>query len=231
MISVIIPTFNEAAIIAQTIKTLRSFDKQQCIREIIVSDGNSTDSTIKIAQEAGAKVITTKKGRAAQMNAASTIAQGEILYFLHADTRPPETFAQLIIDAYSNGYTSGCFRLEFDKEHWFLKANSWFTRFNINAFRFGDQSLFVSKNIFEKSGGFNENLIILEDQEIIPRLKKQGNFIVLPKPVITSSRKYILNGIYKTQIIYFLIYILYRCGVSQLNLLMIYKKLIKQDKL
>ena len=73
-------------------------------------------------------------------------------------------------------YAGGCFRLAFDYQHWFLKTNCWFTRFDMNAIRFGDQSLFVRKDVFEKCGGFDEKLLMMEDQEIIHRIKKYGKF-------------------------------------------------------
>ncbi len=231
MISVIIPTYNEEAAIAGTIHYLKD-NSGIAIKEIIVADGGSLDNTIYSARQAGATVITcTTKGRAAQMNAGAAMATGDILYFLHADTLPPKDFAIQVTQAHKAGYLMGCYRLQFDYHHWFLKANSWFTRFDVNAFRFGDQSLFADKKIFTLSGGFNEKLIMLEDQEIITRLRKHGEFIVTPATVITSSRKYIRNGIYKTQAVYFIIYFLYRLGFSQQRLLRLYRKLIVQDKL
>ncbi len=121
--------------------------------------------------------------------------------------------------------------LSFDYQHWFLKFNCWFTRFDVDAFRFGDQSLFVTKEVFIRTGGFKEDLIVMEDQEIIQRLKKVGEFKIIRKKVITSARKYLENGIYKMQSIFFLIYFMYKLGFSQLTLLKTYKRLIKQNKL
>jgi len=231
MISIVIPTFNEAAAIADTIHYLKN-NSGIAVHEIIVTDGGSVDNTIHLAKQAGAAIVACKtKGRAAQMNAGAAMAAGEILYFLHADTLPPENFAEQIMQAHKAGYSTGCYRLQFDQNHWFLKANAWFTRWDVNAFRFGDQSLYADKKVFKLSGGFNEKLIMLEDQEIIGRLKKYGKFIVMPASVVTSARKYLKNGIYKTQGVYFIIYFLYKLGFSQQRLLKLYRKLIVQDKL
>ncbi len=149
MFSVIIPTFNEAEHIGHTVQVLLQNRNVDLIDEIIIADGGSTDDTITRAVGQSVIVLSCKtKGRAGQMNEASAIAEGEILYFLHADTVPPDDFIEQILLARSEGFGSGCFRLKFDHAHWFLNANSWFTRFNINSVRFGDQSLFVRKNVF-----------------------------------------------------------------------------------
>jgi len=232
MISIIIPTYNEEENIATTIDEIKRRDTEKLISEIIVSDGQSTDGTVTLASNAGATVVTSeKKGRSAQMNYGAFIAKGQILYFLHADSIPPRNFTTHILNAFKKEYTSGCFRLSFDYQHWFLKANCWFTRFDVNAVRFGDQSLFVTKNIFEKCGGFDENLLIMEDQEIIHRIKKYGKFIVMNGTVTTSARKYLDNGIYRMQFIFFRIWLLYYLGYSQQYLLKLHKKLIRKTKL
>lgn len=232
MISIIIPAYNEAATITTTIQRLYAFDHSKAIHEIIVVDGGSTDDTIHIATQTGALATKSpKKGRAAQMNHGATLATAPILYFLHADTLPPASFIEDILNAKKQGYTSGCFMLSFDHDHWFLKANCWFTRFDVNHFRFGDQSLFVWRDTFLKAGGFDEQHRVLEDQEIIRRLRRHGRFVVVKKPVITSARKYLENGIYKTQGIFFLIYFMYKAGYSQHKLIHTYRKLIRQDKL
>lgn len=231
MFSIIIPTYNEADRIAQTISSIRRAGNN-AIEEIIVADGGSSDETILIAQSCGAiTIVSERKGRAAQMNKGATLAKGEILYFLHADSIPPINFTEQISQAYRKGFKSGCFRLAFDHDHWFLKANAWFTRFNINAVRFGDQSLFVTKDVFEKAGGFREDLLMMEDQEIIHRLKKFGKFIVLNDVVITSARKYLDNGVFRMQGIFYRIWIMYYLGYSQKRLLKLHKKLIRNNKL
>ncbi|GEO02476.1 glycosyl hydrolase [Adhaeribacter aerolatus] len=232
MISVIIPTYQEESHIKATLKALRNNDIAGLIAEVIVVDANSQDNTIDWAKSEGAKVvICPKKGRAAQMNYGAALATQHILYFLHADTIPPPGFTQEIVALFNQGTSAGCFRLAFDYPHWFLKANCWFTRFNLNAFRFGDQSLFLAKDKFLAVGGFCEKHLVLEDQHIIKQLSQIGSFKVIKRPVITSARKYLENGIYKTQAIFFLVYILYNLGLSQTKLESTYRKLIRQDKL
>lgn len=232
MISVIIPTYNEESTIQKTIERLQENDVAKLVSQIIISDGGSTDNTISTGQKTIAKaLVCPAKGRGAQMNYGASFSSNKILYFLHADSIPPPGFSTDILNAVKKGFASGCFRLSFDYDHWFLKANCWFTRFNVNVVRFGDQSLFVTKEIFEKSGGFREDFFMMEDQEIISRIKKYGKFKVLNGEVITSARKYLDNGIYRLQGIFFLIWIMYYLGFSQQKLLRLHRRLIHQHKL
>ncbi len=231
MISIIIPTYNEANTIAQTIaRTQAASGSSEA--EIIVVDGGSEDDTLNIARQLGVTAVKSdRKGRAAQMNKGATVARFPLLYFLHADSIPPNGFITQIVDAHSQGAQSGCFRLAFDDNHWFLKGNAWFTRFDVNAVRFGDQSLFTTKEVFEKAGGFREELIIMEDQEIIHRLKKHGRFKVLNDYVTTSARKYLDNGVYRMQGLFYCIWAMYYLGYSQEQMLKTYKRFTRNHKL
>jgi rSAM/selenodomain-associated transferase 2 len=226
MVSIIIPTLNEAGTIGQLVRHLLQACGPREL-EVIVADGGSADTTCLLAQEAGARVVPCPRaGRALQMNAGAQAAQGGILYFLHADTFPPQGFAWQLQEAITQGYGSGCYRLKFDIPHWFLKANAWFTRFDVDALRFGDQSLFVQREVFFKIGGFNERCLLLEDQEIIPRLKQVAPFRVLPGSVVTSARKYKQHGVYRLQACYYLVYTLNRLGLSQQRLVRLYRWLL-----
>ena len=231
MFSIIIPTYNEADQIAQTISRTHAANGKHEI-EIIVVDCGSADNTVEIARHAGATVVLSdRKGRAAQMNKGVSAAKYPILYFLHADSIPPNDFTSQILNAREKGAKSGCFRLAFDYDHWFLKANAWFTRFDVNAVRFGDQSLFVTKDVFQKAGGFREDLLMMEDQEIIHRLKKHGRFKVLNDAVTTSARKYVDNGVFRMQRIFYRIWVMYYLGYSQEEMLKVHKRLIRKHKL
>ena len=232
MISVIIPTYNEEAVISTTIKSLWQYDDGNLIKEIIIADGGSSDETCRMALSEGVKVVVCpKKGRAAQMNYGASLSTQKILYFLHADSAPPYHFSTHILKAVHRGYGAGCFMLQFDHSNLFLKANCWFTRFNVTAFHYGDQSLFVDRGVFEQVNGFSEAHLVFEDYDMIKKLKKKTSFYIIKKAVTTSARKYRENGIFKMQGIFYLMYFLYRSRFSQEKLVSIYKSLTQQNKI
>lgn len=225
-ISVIIPAYNEEKIIAKTIRTVKKYSSNQ-VAEIIVSDGGSSDRTVDVAQAEGAKVVISPKGgRAPQMNYGASKASGDILYFLHADSIPPKKYSESITAAIASGYSAGCFRLAFDHPHLFLNLFAWFTRFDIDAFRFGDQSLFITRNIFFDLKGFMEDHIVMEDQEIVRRIKRTHSFTLLSDSVTTSARKYLETGVLKLQFIFLMIFCLYYAGVQQETLKHLYVELL-----
>ncbi len=216
MISVIIPALNEEATIGKLVSFLSSDpESKQWITEILVVDGGSDDETRNKAKDAGANLINSEPGRARQMNRGAELASGSILYFLHADTFPPAGFARKIINAIDSGFRAGCFQLAFDTDHPLMRFYGWCTRFDLSWFRFGDQSLFITRDDFEQNGGFDSRLMVMEDNEFIRRIKKHIPFKVLEDRVITSSRKYHEVGVVKLQLLFTSIVILYEIGVSQ----------------
>ena len=215
MISIIIPTLNDTRTLPPLLIYLRRVPFMEYISEIIVCDGNSTDDTVYVAESFDIIVLKNiEGGRARQMNEGAKVAKGEILYFLSPDSLPPRDFAVEIVNNFHNGISSGSFRLQFDHHHWLLRLKSWITRFNFNWFRFGGQSLFINRDVFQKIGGFREDVVLLQDFEIIPRIKEAGRFVVIPRYITTSARKYLDKGIFKLQWAYFYIFALYRFGVS-----------------
>lgn len=230
-VSIVIPTYNEAAGIGALLAYLRHLTAEEPVLEIIVADGGSTDGTRDVARRGGAAVVRCpRKGRAAQLNYGARHATGELLYFLHADSYPPPGFLRYLRQAVRRGYGSGCFRLAFDHPHWLLRFSAWCTRLPLLLVRFGDQSLFVRRGLFAQVGGFREDLVVMEDQEIVRRLQAQGPFRVLPRAVTTSARKYLENGVCRLQATFTLIASLYWLGVSQPRLVWLYRHLIRQDK-
>jgi len=193
-ISIIIPVLNEADSIANMLSYLKLHSSSKNIKEILVVDGGSADTTVNIALNEKASVLHSKKGRAKQMNFGAQNASGELLYFLHVDTLPPKNFDETILNAYYSGSKAGCFRMKFDSSSKFLAFFAWFTKLKFKVCRGGDQSLFVTKQIFQETGGFNEEYLVYEDNEFIERLYKLVDFTILPRHVITSARRYEERG-------------------------------------
>ena len=208
MISIIIPVLNEASIIGTLLKHLITHSKPENITNIIVVDGGSTDKTLQMALSfKEVTTISSTRGRAKQMNIGAKNAQGSILYFLHADSFPPKDFDQHIINQTKKGNQAGCFRMQFDSSHWWLRLASWFTQFNWRACRGGDQSLFITKTLFNSIGGFDENYTIYEDNIMISHLYAKNQFVVINKKLKTSARMYRKIGVWKLQYIYWTIYL------------------------
>ena len=223
-VSIIIPTYQEAERIGSLVVHLM---KDAYVRDVIVIDGGSTDQTIEEAEKGGARVFLSQKcGRSCQMNAGAFEARGDILYFVHADSKPPVHFSRDIVEAVKNGYKAGCFRSRFDTNNKFLLANSFFTRFPWIIFRGGGQTLFITRQLFDSLRGYKESLVLMEEYDLIRRIKKVENFKVIPRNVLVSARKYRQNGYIKLQACYALIFVLFFLGFPQDNLIKIYQKLI-----
>jgi len=226
-ISIIIPVLNEEESIEKILVSLKKqASTAQLIKEVIIVDGGSTDQTTTIAKEQGATVITSAKGRAKQMNAGAKIATAELLYFLHVDTFPPKNYDLLILNAVTKNNAAGCFTMVFDTDHLLLNFFAWFSKFNYRICRGGDQSLFLTKSLFNTLNGFNEHYKIYEDNEIIERIYKKTDFVVLKEKVTTSARRYEEVGVYKLQYYFGIIHLKKRLGASPEKLYAYYRKKI-----
>lgn len=221
-ISVIIPTLNEAQNIVHLLEHLK--EHSVIMPEIIVVDGGSSDETIALAKAHSVNVISATKGRAAQMNAGARIARNEILYFLHADSFPPKHYDVLIRKEVSQWNEAGCFRMQFDSSHWWLQLAGWFTQFEWRACRGGDQSQFITQNLFDELGGFDESFTIYEDNDLINKLYARDEFVVIQERLTTSARRYKSNGTWKLQYHFWAIYIKKWLGASPKELFQYYQK-------
>ena len=159
-------------------------------------------------------ILSSKKGRAKQMNAGAKKASGNILYFLHADSFPPKDFDKHIISEVEKGNPAGCFKMKFNHSHWWLRLASWLTKFSWRACRGGDQSQFITKDLFKKLGGFDEKFTIYEDNDLINKLYARNQFVVIQEWITTSARRYEDNGIWKLQYHFWTIYVKKWFGAS-----------------
>lgn len=227
-ISVIIPTLNEESNIGQQIKRFLSMPRQDLLCEVLVVDAGSQDNTLEVAQRAGAKVLVSPyKGRAAQMNYGARQALGSILYFVHADVRPPASCLEDIVKALDDKAQLGCFAYYFDSKSPLLKINAWFTGFDWMANGGGDQTLFLPKACFWKLGGFDEQLPIMEDFDFVWRAKKKQYDLQLVKSrAIVSARKYEKNSYLKVQLVNAITFLAFRWGYSPQKLAKWYRKML-----
>ena len=211
-ISVIIPVLNEARVIGSTLATL---NRLTGIKEILVVDGGSADETRAIAARM-AVVIDSPRGRAQQMNAGARQADGEILLFLHADTLITQAgLDQLDLACRRPGVIGGGFRLSFDDPAWIFKLIALGSNLRARWHRifFGDQAIFVRREVFRAVNGYPE-MPIMEDWALSQRLKNRGKLVLLPAKVITSSRRWHQHGIWKTIFLMHKLKLLYLLGKS-----------------
>ncbi|MEH1924030.1 TIGR04283 family arsenosugar biosynthesis glycosyltransferase [Nostoc sp.] len=211
-ISIIIPAINEAVNIKEAVTTTQPSTNI----EVIVVDGGSKDNTVEIAQSLGIKVISSSPGRAVQMNVGAVAASGEILLFLHADTRLPTGFDDMIRTALQQpGSVAGAFKLRIDASLFSLRWVEWGVNVRSHFYQmpYGDQAIFLTKEVFQQIGCFPE-LPIMEDFELMRRLKRIGRIVIIPTPVVTSARRWLQKGVFKTTLLNQLVITAYLLGIS-----------------
>lgn len=233
-ISIIIPVLNEARNIGKLLQYIELNSSKGNIAEIIVVDGGSSDGSIDIttnyieSSKQNIILLSSKKGRSKQMNLGVKNSTGNILYFLHADSFPPTDFDKHIINEITKNNLAGCFRLQFDNNHWWLRLASWLTQFHWRACRGGDQSQFITKELFTELGGFDEKFIIYEDNDLINKLYTKKEFIVINEKIKTSARLYERIGVWTLQYYFWTIYVKKWLGASPEELYQYYLKNIKE---
>ena len=220
--SIIMPVLNEEAVLEHQLGHLvRQISHYDC--ELLIVDGGSTDRTIEIAQDFG-KVISSRRGRAAQMNSGADIAKGEVLLFLHADTLLPDDAFRAIEHALkAQEVVGGAFRMCFNCDQWPYQLVAFTTnlRSRIHKIFTGDQAYFVRSISFKAIGGFPDQPL-MEDLEIITRLRKIGKVVLLPQYVTTSARRHEKIGLIRSVLFMWYLRTLYKFGTSPTKLQRMY---------
>jgi rSAM/selenodomain-associated transferase 2 len=213
-ISIIIPVLNEAESIGVLLQQLTTAFSRQV--EFIVVDGGSNDHTLAIVSQYKVRVIETKRGRAKQMNVGAAVASGEILLFLHGDTRFSEVIDEFELkQAILSGCQWGFFKVKLSGQHWIYRVIEVLInlRSRLSSIATGDQCIFVVRDLFEKLKGFKD-IPLMEDIELSSRLKRQSKPHLIKQAVITSSRRWETNGIIATILLMWRLRFLYFIGVS-----------------
>ncbi|MBU5311935.1 TIGR04283 family arsenosugar biosynthesis glycosyltransferase [Tissierella carlieri] len=222
MVSIIVPALNEEKTIKENLENLIKIEGN---KEIIVVDGGSCDKTVDIAKKY-AIVINSTRGRARQMNAGAKIAKGNILWFVHSDSKLEKNSILEMEQIIEDGYIGGCFKLYFyDLDTPFMRyvSNSSNRRAKYLKLIFGDQGIFMRKDIFEELMGYKE-MELMEDWEFSRRIHKLGKMKVLDKKIGTSARRFKEGGQLKTLLLMHKIKILYMLGTPADKLAKIYRQ-------
>jgi rSAM/selenodomain-associated transferase 2 len=221
-ISIIIPVLNEEVVLAEMLSYLTTICAgHEC--ELLIVDGGSRDATVAIARKSG-RVIEAARGRASQMNAGAAAAAGDVLLFLHADTRlPPDAFVTIKQALTPPEVVGGAFRVRFDRADWPYRLVSSTTnlRSRLRHIFTGDQAYFIRSASFHAIGGF-AGQPIMEDIEIIARLRNIGRFVLVAPFVTTSARRHTKFGLLRSVLFMWSLRTLYMFGVAPATLQRIY---------
>jgi rSAM/selenodomain-associated transferase 2 len=214
-ISVIVPTFNEQEHLPATLSRVALAPGD----ELIVVDGGSSDQTVTIAQQFTPHVLQSSPGRALQMNRGAQHAHGDILLFLHADTRLPPAALEAVRQAVRAGAIGGAFRLTITPPTLALRLVAWGTnvRARFGQLPYGDQALFMPRAIFEALGGYDD-VPFMEDVRLVQALRTRGRLVILPQAVHTSGRRWQRDGVLYTTVRNTVLITLYFCGVPPATL-------------
>jgi len=218
VISIVIPTLNEAGVIVDTLGRLQPL--RTAGHEVVVSDGGSDDATLAYARPLADRIICGRPGRAAQMNAGAAAARGDVLLFLHADTVLPPGADALVQEALSRpGAVWGRFDVRLSGPSVLFRVIeagiSWRSR--LTGIASGDQAIFVSRETFEDVGRFPD-MPLMEDLALSGRLKLRAAPVCLRTCVLTSSRRWEERGIVRTVLLMWRLRIAYYLGADPVAL-------------
>lgn len=221
-LSVIVPVWQEAATIVATLQTLAPL--RVAGHQVIVVDGGSTDGTPQLAEGLCDRVVTSARGRALQMNAGAQVATGDILLFLHADTRLPASALDALAQFSDSRKAWGRFDVRLSGKRPLFRVIAWFMnqRSRFSGIATGDQALFVRRPVFEALRGF-EPLPLMEDVELSSRLRLVSRPFCIRDPVITDSRRWEQHGAWRTILLMWRLRWRYWRGESPESLVTVYR--------
>lgn len=220
-LSIIVPALNEAGCIRELLRQLQALRAQG--HEVIVVDGGSCDATVALAQPLVDQLLPAPAGRALQMNIGAQAARGRVLWFVHADTRVPEKAAPVIIESVAHAAGWGRFDVRLSGDGLLLRLvermMNWRSRFT--GIATGDQGIFVTRELFERVGGFAA-LPLMEDIDLSRRLKHEQRPLCLRDTLTSSSRRWEQKGIVRTIALMWVLRLAYFLGVPPARLAMHY---------
>ena len=222
LISVVVPVLNEAAALPALLDHLAQLDG---LWEIVVCDGESTDATTDVVETHRAQpaLVRAARGRAAQMNAGAATARGDVLLFLHADTRLPDgAYAELARALADTTVLGGNFTLRFDGGDRFSRIlGAWYALQRRTHVYYGDSAIWLRREAFDRVGGFRA-LPIMEDYDLVRRMERAGRTACLPGPAVTSARRWKRLGLPRTIASWIVIRWLFVAGASPARLARLY---------
>ena len=191
MISIIVPIKNESPDVAERFRRFLVPGET----EILIADRGECPETSRAFEAIGARIVEGEGSRGLRLDRAARQARGEILYFVHSDSLPPDNALSLIAGAFATGAVAGAFSLAYEEATPALSWIAWWA--NLRSRRlglpFGDQGFFCRREAYEGSGGFRD-LPVCDDVDIVRRVKRVGRLVVLPEKSVTSPRRYRENG-------------------------------------
>ena len=222
-ISVVVPVLDEADTLAQSLRPLQSARGHGV--EVIVVDGGSRDRTRCVASPLCDRLLDASRGRARQMNAGAAAARGRVLLFLHADTRLPSGWDDLVRHALGNrGREWGRFDVRLDGAHPMLRMveRAMNLRSRLSGIATGDQAIFITRAAFRETGGFPD-IALMEDVALSRALRTRSRPACLRPAAVTSSRRWERNGIVRTIVLMWRLRLEYALGADPERLVRLYR--------